>query len=246
MHAKSDSEVTSLEASTPPRSPRRLLYYVQSPSQLDAEKMSYGSSPVASPHHYRCSPIHHSRESSASRFSASLKNSHRNAHAWKRVHGGELDGVDGDGDVEEGGGGVESSAHSPRSFAACFVLSFAILFTAFSLILWGASKSYEPHVLVKMKPFYQKGRSQRNLTVIVRAIQLPLYGAMSLGGGSSHGDKSEKERVNVALNLTFSLRSRAYILGKLVKSKFHKNIRCPVTLDGNRLGKPQFLKDSCF
>ena len=45
MHVKSDSEVTSLDASSPPRP----LYYVQSPSHShhDLEKMSYGSSPFA-------------------------------------------------------------------------------------------------------------------------------------------------------------------------------------------------------
>ncbi|CAA2976639.1 Late embryogenesis abundant, partial [Olea europaea subsp. europaea] len=69
--------VTSIEASTPPRSPRQPLYYVQSPShsQQDLEKMSYGSSAFGSPtHHYHCSPIHPSREFSTSRFSACLKN----------------------------------------------------------------------------------------------------------------------------------------------------------------------------
>ncbi|GMH16341.1 hypothetical protein Nepgr_018182 [Nepenthes gracilis] len=147
MHVKSDSEVTSLEASTPPRSPRRPLYYVQSPSQHDVEKMSYGSSPLGSPHHYHCSPIHHSRESSTSRFSASLKHSHRNVHAWKKLHGGELRGTE---DEEEEEGGDEKCGNSARFYALCFLLSFTLLFTTFSLILWGASNSYKPHVLVKV------------------------------------------------------------------------------------------------
>lgn len=34
-----------------------------------------------------------------------------------------------------------------------FVLLFVVLFSAFSLILWGASKSYEPKVLVEVQFF---------------------------------------------------------------------------------------------
>ncbi|GAB2267799.1 hypothetical protein Dimus_002774 [Dionaea muscipula] len=164
MHVKTDSvqsELTSLDASTtPPRSPRRPLYYVQSPSQHDVEKMSYGtSSPMGSPghhHHYHCSPIHHSRESSTSRFSASLKGGgghHRNALAWKKVNGREPDdGVGDDGVDEDDDDGHEKGrgGHSLRFYGVCFVLSFTVLFAMFSLILWGTSKSYEPHVLVKV------------------------------------------------------------------------------------------------
>ena len=64
-HAKTDSDVTSLAASTPPRSPRgRPAYYVLSPaashpdvhlgaSGRAAEKMSLaGSTPAESPLHY--------------------------------------------------------------------------------------------------------------------------------------------------------------------------------------------------
>ncbi|KAL6963639.1 hypothetical protein U1Q18_034646 [Sarracenia purpurea var. burkii] len=150
MHAKSDSEVTSIDASSPPRSPRRPLYYVQSPSQLDVEKMSYGSSPFASPHHYHCSPIHHSRESSTSRFSASLKNP-RNAAAWKRLqrrhHDGDED--DDEDDEDEGTGG-----HAMRFYGACFVFCFVVLFTIFSLILWAASAPYKPKIFVKSMVFH--------------------------------------------------------------------------------------------
>ncbi|KAK0583234.1 hypothetical protein LWI29_034943 [Acer saccharum] len=87
MHTKTDSEGTSLDASWPPRSPPwRPIYYVQSPSNHDVEKMSYGSSPTGSPshHYYHASPIHHSRESSTSRFSVSLKNP-KSLSAFKHV-----------------------------------------------------------------------------------------------------------------------------------------------------------------
>lgn len=150
MHAKTDSEGTSIDASWPPRSPRRPVYYVQSPSNHDVEKMSYGSSPTASPthHYYHCSPIHHSRESSTSRFSASLKNP-RSLSAWKHVQLGRGDDDDDDDDdemdVRDG-----SKANKIRLYL-CLVFLFFVLFTVFSLILWGASRSYKPKILVKVR-----------------------------------------------------------------------------------------------
>ncbi|GMN38253.1 hypothetical protein TIFTF001_007487 [Ficus carica] len=151
MHAKSDSEVTSFDQSTPPRSPRRPLYYVQSPSNHDVEKMSYGSSPLGSPHHhyYHCSPIHHSRESSTSRFSASLKNP-RSLSSWKKIqHGGDDDSEeDDDDDGASDGRGDHGPGRNVRLYFL-FALLFAVLFSLFSLILWGASKSYKPQVVVK-------------------------------------------------------------------------------------------------
>lgn len=159
MHAKSDSEVTSIEASTPPRSPRRLLYYVQSPShsQHDLEKMSYGSSPFGSPTHhfqYHCSPIHHSRESSNSRYSASLKNPRDlgNGSGWRRFQRkydelGDEEAEDGEGDE-----GEKKDGGQVRFYAAWFVFSFVVLFTTFSLILWGASLAYKPKIIVKVRP----------------------------------------------------------------------------------------------
>lgn len=150
MHAKSDSEVTSFDQSTPPRSPRRPLYYVQSPSNHDVEKMSYGSSPMGSPHHhnyYHCSPIHHSRESSTSRFSASLKNP-RSLSAWKKIQRGQ-DSEDDNDDDDENDAVLRGRARNVRLYF-CFALLFVVLFTLFSLILWGASKSYKPDVVVEV------------------------------------------------------------------------------------------------
>lgn len=155
MHAKTDSEGTSIDASWPPRSPRRPVYYVQSPSNHDAEKMSYGSSPTASPinhHYYHCSPIHHSRESSTSRFSASLKNP-RNLSAWKHVqigHGGDDDDEDDDGEMDGRDG---RKANNIRLYL-CLVFLFCVLFAVFSLILWGASRSYQPKIFVKVRFFF--------------------------------------------------------------------------------------------
>lgn len=150
MHAKSDSEVTSIDASSPPRSPRRPVYYVQSPSQHDVEKMSYGSSPFASPpHHYHCSPIHHSRESSTSRFSLSASLKHpRNPTAWRRLH---RRNDDGDGDENDEEEQSFDGGYALRFYVLCFVFSFVVLFTIFSLILWAASTPYKPEIFVKVR-----------------------------------------------------------------------------------------------
>ncbi|GAV78847.1 LEA_2 domain-containing protein [Cephalotus follicularis] len=308
MHAKTDSEGTSVDASWPPRSPpRRPLYYVQSPSNHDVEKMSYGSSPSGSPthHYYHCSPIHHSRESSTSRFSASLKNP-RSLSAWKHVQIGHHDGGrdhDGDDDRDEMDGDSYGGARNVRLYF-CGLLIFIGLFTLFSLILWGASKGYKPKILVEnivfenfnvqagsdqsgvqtdmlslnstvqilyrnpatffavhvtatplklhyyqlkiasgqMKKFTQSRKRQRTVVTVVQGYQVPLYGGVSVLSGA----EKQLEKVALPLNLTFVVRSRAYILGRLVKSKFCSHIRCYVTLRGKKLGQSVKLSDACF
>lgn len=155
MHAKTDSEATSIDAAlswpprSPPRSAIRPLYYVQSPSNHDVEKMSFGSgcSPMGSPSHpnyYHCSPIHHSRESSTSRFSDRALLSYksiREGSGRRRYINSAID--------EETDGGDDDSLRNVRLYS-CLLLSLLLLFTIFSLILWGASKSYPPKVVVKV------------------------------------------------------------------------------------------------
>ncbi|KAJ9132672.1 hypothetical protein P3X46_033512 [Hevea brasiliensis] len=267
MHAKTDSEGTSVDTSWQLRSPpRRPVYY----------KRSYGSSPTGSPahHFYHCSAIHHSRESSTSRFSASLKNP-RTLSAWKHVQINQDDNDDDEMDDDDGG-----SARNVRLYL-CGFLFFVLLFTIFCLILWGASKAYKPKIFfnnmvfenfnvqagsdqtgvptdmlslnstVKIhyrnpphsspSTFTQSRKSQRTVITVLQASQIPLYGGVPLLANA----KDHIEKVAVPLNLTFVVRSRAYILGRLVKSKFYKRIRCPVTLHGNKLGKPINLTASC-
>ncbi|KAL6546151.1 hypothetical protein OROGR_010025 [Orobanche gracilis] len=313
FHVKSDSEVTSIDASSPPRSPRRPLYYVQSPShsQNDLEKMSYGSSPFGSPthphFHYHCSPIHHSRESSTSRFSASLKNPKNTGGGWRMMQRKYDEvGDEGDDDDEEceGDGGRNGGGHA-RFYVVCFLLSFVVLFSIFSLILWAASLGYQPRIIVKsisfenfkiqagmdatgvptdmltlnstvrifyrnpatffgvhvtstplelhyfglkvasghMKSFYQSRKSIRKVMAMVQGHQVPLYGGLPLLV-NGHDDI---ESMSVPLNLTFVMRSRAYILGRLVKTKFYRRISCDAAFTGKHLGKPLNLTkyESC-
>lgn len=165
-HAKTDSEVTSSAPSSPTRSPRRPVYYVQSPSRdsHDGEKTtaSFHSTPVlspmGSPPHSHSSVGRHSRESSSSRFSGSLKpngssrklklmgRSRKAAAAtdkpWKDCEVIEEEGLLED---EEDSKGI-----SRRCYFPIFVLAFILLFTFFSLILWGASRSQKPKITMQV------------------------------------------------------------------------------------------------
>ena len=72
--------------------------------------------------------------------------------------------------------------------------------------------------------------------------QVPLYG----GGASLSGTPAGKTNNQpVPLTLGFRVRSRAYVLGKLVKPKFYTNVQCSVVMDVTKLGKPVSLKKAC-
>ncbi|KAI4305929.1 hypothetical protein L6164_029255 [Bauhinia variegata] len=316
MHAKTDSEVTSLDASSPPRSPRRHVYYVQSPSRdsHDGEKTatSFHSTPVLSPmgspphSHSHTSLGHHSRESSSSRFSGSLKPgsrkispndaaAHRKGHKpWK-----EYDAIEEEGLLES----EEPRKGLPRRcYFLAFLVGFLVLFSFFSLILWGASKPMKPKITVQsinfehlsvqagsdstgvatdmismnstvkfkyrntgtffgvhvtstpldlsysqiviasgnMKKFYQSRKSQRLVSVAVMSNKIPLYGS-----GASLSSSTGVPTVPVPLTLSFVVRSRAYVLGKLVKPKFYKRIECSITFDPKKLNVARSLKNNC-
>ena len=93
-----------------------------------------------------------------------------------------------------------------------------------------------------MMKFTQSRKRQRKVVTIVQGYQVPLYGGIPvLVDAREHLDS-----IAVPLNLTFVMRSRASILGRLVKTKFYGRFRCSVTLRGNKLGKPLNLTDSCI
>lgn len=154
MHAKSESDVTSLAPSSPPRSPKRQVYYVQSPSRdsHDGDKSSsmhatpVYNSPMESPSHP--SYGRHSRASSASRFSGPFRSASgrkvtrkRNDKGWPECNV-----------IQEEGCYDDLHAHptlSRRCQLFLALLAFVLLFTIFSLIIWGASRPYKPLVAVK-------------------------------------------------------------------------------------------------
>ncbi|XP_059636993.1 uncharacterized protein LOC132279078 [Cornus florida] len=316
IHAKTDSEVTSLATSSPTRSPpRRPVYYVQSPSRdsHDGEKTttSFHSTPVlspmGSPPHSHSSVGRHSRESSSSRFSGSLKPGSRKVSPndgsvgkHHRKNQKPCDVIEEEGVLED----EESQKSLPRRcYFLIFILGFFLLFSLFSLILWGASKPQKPKITMKsitferfaiqagsdysgvatdmissnstvkftfrntatffgvhvtstaldlsysqltvgsgdMKKFYQSRKSQRSVAVSVIGNKIPLYGS----GASLSSSTGTHLTVPVPLNLSFTVRSRAYVLGKLVKPKFYKKIDCSIVFDSKKLNKPISLKNSC-
>ncbi|XP_019152678.1 PREDICTED: uncharacterized protein LOC109149390 [Ipomoea nil] len=316
MHAKTDSEDTSLAPSSPDHN-RRPVYYVQSPSRdsHDGEKttMSFHSTPVLSPTGSppHSSVGHHSRESSSTRFSGSLKpgsrkitpndagsgaggHSRKGQKPWK-----ECDVIEEEGLLEED----RSRKTLPRRcYVLFFVLGFFVLFSFFALILWGASRPQKPKISMKtitfeslavqagsdntgvstdmislnstvkflyrntatffgvhvtsspvdlsfseitigsgsLKKFYQSRKSQRTVVVSVVGNKIPLYGS-----GASLSPPTGTAAQPVSLKLSFVLKSRAYVLGKLVKPKFIKKIECSIVLDPRKLNHPISLKNAC-
>lgn len=92
-----------------------------------------------------------------------------------------------------------------------------------------------------MRKFYQSRKSQRALTVVMLGSQIPLY-----GGGASLGSLNGAPTQPVPLTLNFIVRSRAYVLGKLVKPKFYKRIECSVTMNPMKMSRAISLKNKCI
>ncbi|XP_042499002.1 uncharacterized protein LOC122077204 [Macadamia integrifolia] len=154
MHAKSDSDVTSLAPSSPSRSPKRPVYYVQSPSRdsHDGDKSSsmqttpVYNSPMESPSHP--SYGRHSRASSASRFSGTFRSSSGRKANRKRNDKGwpECNVIQEEGSYDDLYG---DTGFSRRCQALIALLGFVLLFSVFSLIIWGASRPYRAEIVVK-------------------------------------------------------------------------------------------------
>ncbi|CAJ1951747.1 unnamed protein product [Sphenostylis stenocarpa] len=151
MHAKTDSDVTSMDTSS---SPKRAAYYVQSPSRdsHDGDKSSTMqatpacNSPVDSPSHH--SYGHHSRASSSSRVSGSY-----NIATWgrkgNRKHGGDKGWPECKVIDEEEGYYGERKGLSRRTQIFVGVVGFALIFTVFCLIIAGAARPFKVRVSVK-------------------------------------------------------------------------------------------------
>ncbi|GMQ08628.1 hypothetical protein CsSME_00052268 [Camellia sinensis var. sinensis] len=155
LHTKSESDITSLAPSSPSRSPKRPVYYVQSPSRdsQDGDKSSTMqptpnyNSPMESPSHPSFG--RHSRNSSASRFSGIFRSSSGGKGGRKRNDKGwpECNVILEEGKHEE----YDDDKRFTRRFQALLaLLSFVVLFTVFCLIIWGAARPYKTEVSVKV------------------------------------------------------------------------------------------------
>ncbi|GMN37213.1 hypothetical protein TIFTF001_006632 [Ficus carica] len=162
---KSESDITSLAPSSPSRSPKGAVYYVQSPSRdsHDGDKSSssmhatpiYNNSPMESPSHSSASFGRHSRSSSASLFSGIFRSSSGRkggGSGGRRKHGRsndkgwpECNVIMEEGPYDE----LEDKALSRRVQALIALFSFFVLFTVFCLIIWGASRPFKAEITVK-------------------------------------------------------------------------------------------------
>ena len=91
-----------------------------------------------------------------------------------------------------------------------------------------------------MRKFHQSRKSQRSITVTLKGSNIPLY-----GGGASLGSLNGAPVQPVPLTLNFMVRSRAYVLGKLVRPKFYKRIGCSVVMDPKKMNAALTLKNKC-
>ncbi|GAB2293877.1 hypothetical protein Dimus_028088 [Dionaea muscipula] len=92
-----------------------------------------------------------------------------------------------------------------------------------------------------VKQFYQNRKSGRTVMVPIIGDKIPLYGSGSTLVSAATGAPTAP----VPLTLSFMVRSRAYVLGRLVKPKFYRRIVCWITLDPLKLTAPISLKNSC-
>ncbi|XP_039002722.1 uncharacterized protein LOC120129224 [Hibiscus syriacus] len=102
--------------------------------------------------------------------------------------------------------------------------------------------SYSQITIASGTKFYQSRKSQRSVTVTVTVMgnKVPLYRS-----GASLSSSTGMTTHSVSLKLSFIVRSRAYVLGKLVKPKFNKKIERDITYDPKKPNAPISLKKSC-
>ncbi|KAF3783754.1 hypothetical protein EJ110_NYTH31445 [Nymphaea thermarum] len=90
-----------------------------------------------------------------------------------------------------------------------------------------------------IKNFYQRRRSERTLSVPLQGDRVPLYGAASAFTTSGQPDH------NIPVNLSFVVRSKAFVLGRLVRPRFSIDVQCSVVMDPTKLGTSVSLHSSC-
>ncbi|WCJ42483.1 Late embryogenesis abundant protein group 2 [Euphorbia peplus] len=154
MHGQSDSDLTSLAPSSP-RSPKRPVYYVVSPSRdsHDEDKSSsIHPTPTDSPSHP--SYGRHSRASSGSRVSgpygssaASSVNNGRKGRSKRHDKGWrECNVIDEEADYDDL---YTSKGFHRRIRVFIGIFGFVGIFTVFCLVIWGASRPFKPEIRVK-------------------------------------------------------------------------------------------------
>jgi hypothetical protein len=94
--------------------------------------------------------------------------------------------------------------------------------------------------VLQIKKFYQSRKSQRSVAISLISDKIPLYGS-----GAAFSSSTGTATLPVPLKVNFVVRSKAYVLGKLVKPKFNKRIECDFTFDPKKLNVPISLQKAC-
>lgn len=92
-----------------------------------------------------------------------------------------------------------------------------------------------------MKTFYESRKGQRSVVVMLKGSNIPLY-----GGGATLSSLNGAPVQPVPLTLKFMVRSKAHVLGKLVKTRFYRRIECSVVMDPKKMSVPIKLKNKCI
>ncbi|THU56710.1 hypothetical protein C4D60_Mb11t20080 [Musa balbisiana] len=191
-------------------------------SHHDADGVSIvGSSPGTSPlhpnyrhHRYASSSIQHFRDSSASLKYASswrkIQNHHQHAHYHHGAASSDCSESDDDDDDGDGGVGGGGGPVPVRCYAAWFALGSILLFTLFSVVLWGASKSYKPAVFVKVRTSPSQSRVASELfspslhTVFFSVLQGVVFQSYHLQAGTDvTGVSTKMLSINSTVSIAF-------------------------------------------
>lgn len=89
-----------------------------------------------------------------------------------------------------------------------------------------------------MEEYSQPRKSWRDVTVNIDADEVPLYGA-------SPGFTAARTAVGVPMKMVFELRTRGYVVGKLVKSKRQLHVSCSLLMTGHYPTTVEFPESSC-
>lgn len=91
-----------------------------------------------------------------------------------------------------------------------------------------------------MEGFYQRRNSARNVSLTVIGDKIPLY-----GNGAPLVTPTGLTTLPVPLKLNVEIRSRAYVLGKLVKTRFVRKIECSITFRAAKMNVTMPIGNSC-
>ncbi|KFK39781.1 hypothetical protein AALP_AA3G286700 [Arabis alpina] len=125
---------------------------------------------------------------------------------------------------------VEITTHNPSTFFGIHVSS-----SAFKVIY---SRQFTL-AIAQLKSYYQPKQSNRTSRINLVASRVPLYGAGSDLAASDHNG-------GVPVTLEFEIRSRANIVGNLVKSRHQKHLSCFFFISSRNNKFVKFTHKTCI